>query len=80
MMETQNYWEDNSAHSMQVKYESIGGSLALIVAKRGRRAKRTGRLLTGWLTHVYEPRLVGATVCESDSTHGRRAEQGGGGQ
>lgn len=21
MMETQNYWEDNSAHSMQVKYE-----------------------------------------------------------
>ncbi|XP_012288275.1 hairy/enhancer-of-split related with YRPW motif protein 1 isoform X2 [Orussus abietinus] len=25
MMETQNYWEDNSAHSMQVKYESLDG-------------------------------------------------------
>lgn len=23
MMDTQNYWEDNSAHSMQVKYESL---------------------------------------------------------
>ncbi|XP_018351564.1 PREDICTED: hairy/enhancer-of-split related with YRPW motif protein 1 isoform X1 [Trachymyrmex septentrionalis] len=25
MMETQNYWEDTSAHSMQVKYESLDG-------------------------------------------------------
>lgn len=25
MMETQNYWEENSAHSMQVKYESLDG-------------------------------------------------------
>ncbi|XP_043668242.1 hairy/enhancer-of-split related with YRPW motif-like protein isoform X2 [Vespula pensylvanica] len=25
MMETQNYWKDNSAHSMQVKYESLNG-------------------------------------------------------
>ncbi|XP_029165676.1 transcription factor cwo isoform X1 [Nylanderia fulva] len=26
MMETQNYWEESSAHSMQVKYESLDGS------------------------------------------------------
>lgn len=32
MMETQNYWEDSSAHSMQVKYERYVFKQLLIVA------------------------------------------------
>ncbi|KOX75061.1 hypothetical protein WN51_13368 [Melipona quadrifasciata] len=38
MMETQNYWEDNSAHSMQVKYESSKQTLTLLSSIRADKA------------------------------------------